>query len=151
MAPLLLIVNLVVPDEEAVKISWFSIWSNIAKALPVAPKDSGRVTSSWDIGVSVPIPILPAELILSLSFSEAPDPLVQKDKNPGYASSGILNPKIPDTRQVYLWEVVKPDKPENFDFYLSDLKGKVEISVEGVTKDNQLVKVSKLIEVQWIL
>src|SRR6185503_21020004 len=55
-SPLLAIVNQVVPDADAVKISWFSIWSSMVKALPVAPRESGRVTVRAAFGVEVPIP-----------------------------------------------------------------------------------------------
>ena len=39
-------------------------------------------------------------------------------------------------------------EPNTFDFYLSDLKGNVEISVEGVNGSSESVKFSKIIEVK---
>lgn len=37
-------------------MSWFSVWLNIARALPVGPSESWCVTSRAEIGDKVPIP-----------------------------------------------------------------------------------------------
>ncbi|MBT7000845.1 MAG: hypothetical protein HN778_13505 [Prolixibacteraceae bacterium] len=54
----------------------------------------------------------------------------------------------PDLRQVFLWENIKNGGAQNFEFNLSDLKGEVEISVEGLTPNNKFFKASKKIAVE---
>lgn len=73
---------------------------------------------------------------------------LQPDSNPGYIGKRVLEENNPDIRQVYYWSILNTDEPKEIEFYLSDLKGKIEISVEGVTNTNEAVKVSKLIEVK---
>jgi hypothetical protein len=55
---------------------------------------------------------------------------------------------LPDVRNVFLWENKNYFSNSTFDFQLSDLKGQVEITVEGITKNNEVFRASKLIEVK---
>ncbi|HKI89278.1 MAG TPA: hypothetical protein VKA38_09640 [Draconibacterium sp.] len=73
---------------------------------------------------------------------------LQPAKSPAYNQEPDFRETIPDIRQVYLWKSMNTATPETFGFYLSDLKGKVEVSVEGVNKNNENVKFSKIIEVK---
>ena len=54
---------------------------------------------------------------------------------------------VPDMRQVFLWDVMEKGT-HTFSFDLSDIKGSVEIAVEGITTDNRVFKTSKIIEVK---
>lgn len=73
---------------------------------------------------------------------------LQSDKTPGYLEKREFKMNEPDIRQVYFWEIMENDSTLEFEFNLSDLKGKVEISVEGVTKNNESFKAAKIIEVK---
>lgn len=73
---------------------------------------------------------------------------LQPEKNPGYLMQHETETNQPDIRQIYLWEILQVDSDKPFDFLLSDLKGKVEISVEGITNKNKVFKASKIIEVK---
>lgn len=75
-------------------------------------------------------------------------PCLQADRKAAYGKAPETNATVPDVRQNFLWEVVEQGATNNFSFYLSDLKGTVEISVEGVTQENQVFKSSKTIEVK---
>lgn len=55
---------------------------------------------------------------------------------------------IPDLRTVFIWSMKKPGENQKIDFTLSDLKGKVEIAVEGVTREGKVFKNSEIIEVK---
>ncbi len=55
---------------------------------------------------------------------------------------------IPDFRNVFFYEMMLPERMHEIEFQLSDVKGKVEISVQGITKEGKMVKATKLIEVQ---
>ena len=72
---------------------------------------------------------------------------LQPYKTPGYYNATSLKRGEPDTRPVFIWEKVT-GTPEDFSFDLSDRKGTVEISVEGVTRDNHCFKSVKTIEVR---
>lgn len=73
---------------------------------------------------------------------------LQPEKNPAYLQSEIPDKNQPDVRQVYLWNLSKNWERGDFEFQLSDLKGEVEICVEGVTVDNKKFRTSKIIEVK---
>lgn len=53
---------------------------------------------------------------------------------------------MPDMRQSFFWEIAGKTNTE-FEFYLSDVKGRVEISVEGISLDKKHFKSSRIIEV----
>ncbi|HKI87798.1 MAG TPA: hypothetical protein VKA38_02140, partial [Draconibacterium sp.] len=73
---------------------------------------------------------------------------LQPGKSPAYNKKPDFRETVPDIRQVYLWKLMNTYAPETFDFYLSDLKGKVEVSVEGVNENGKNIKFTKIIEVK---
>lgn len=75
-------------------------------------------------------------------------PCLQEAKKVGYANQPTTSVTSPDVRQNYLWQIIASGADSDFSFYLSDLKGRVEVSVEGVTNTNQVFKSSKIIEVK---
>jgi len=72
---------------------------------------------------------------------------LQPEKSPYYLVSKTLKQNEPDMRQVFIWEKVNENSAE-FEFQLSDMKGIVELSVEGFTNDNHYFRVTKTIEVK---
>jgi len=75
-------------------------------------------------------------------------PCLQPDGSPGYLKTKEVAFSTPDTRQIYLWDILDEKGGKDIQFNLSDMKGKVEISVEGVTTTNRPFKTSKIIEVK---
>jgi len=73
---------------------------------------------------------------------------LQPEKKPGYINNQNINPTHPDMRQTLIWDIMNTSSLDNIDFTLSDRKGKVEISVEGFTVDNEFFKTSVIIEVK---
>lgn len=73
---------------------------------------------------------------------------LQPDKKPEYLNLKPRDKNIPDFRQTYLWRKLKSADTGNVLFKLSDMKGNVEISIEGFTKANTFFKASKIIEVK---
>ena len=73
---------------------------------------------------------------------------LQPHKRPGYINEQILNSTEPDMRQTFFWEILNTNSISNIGFNLSDRKGKVEISVEGFSANNEFFKTSKTIEVK---
>ncbi len=73
---------------------------------------------------------------------------LQPEKRPAYGNRPELKTTEPDIRQNFIWEVLPANGVYNFSFYLSDVTGIVEISVEGLTKSNRIFKTSKTIEVK---
>ena len=73
---------------------------------------------------------------------------LQPGRKPGYFFQQNLNKNQPDMRQVYYWELLDVDSLENIEFNLSDRKGKIEISVEGFTRNNEFFQSSKTIKVK---
>jgi hypothetical protein len=72
---------------------------------------------------------------------------------PAESSYSYNNPEIhmrniPDFRKVYFRQRVKTSSSHRIEFYLSDVKGKVEISVEGITSDGKIFKISETVEVK---
>lgn len=55
---------------------------------------------------------------------------------------------IPDLRTVFFWQLMEPGENEPISFQLSDRKGKVEVSVEGIGNDGLPFKFSEIIEVK---
>ena len=75
-------------------------------------------------------------------------PCLQPDMSPGYMKQKKITASVPDTRQVYYWDILDISENIDIEFDLADMKGNVEISVEGVTSSNQPFKSSKIIEVK---
>ncbi|WP_346862942.1 hypothetical protein [uncultured Draconibacterium sp.] len=73
---------------------------------------------------------------------------LQPAKVPDYVNKPKVANSEPDVRQNFLWNVLENNTSNNFSFYLSDVEGWVEISVEGITKSNKVFKTSKRIEVK---
>jgi hypothetical protein len=73
---------------------------------------------------------------------------IQPPKMPSYSFQKNIPENQPDMRQVFLWEILEPGSLGNNEFYLSDRKGIIEISVEGFTTENEFFKTSKSIEVK---
>jgi hypothetical protein len=73
---------------------------------------------------------------------------LQPDLKPGYMNEKNTNPKHPDMSQTCFWDLLKTNSLNNVGFTLSDRKGKVEISVEGFTGENEFFKTSTTIEVK---
>jgi hypothetical protein len=73
---------------------------------------------------------------------------LQPNKKPVSFIQKNVNETQPDMRQVYFWELMKVESLQNIDFYLSDRKGKIEISVEGFTGKHEFFHTSKMIEVK---
>lgn len=73
---------------------------------------------------------------------------LQKDSRPGYLNAYEANRNHPDIRQVFLWEEFNPGKNQDYSFNLSDLKGEVEISLEGITESGKIFRFLKIITVQ---
>jgi len=81
-------------------------------------------------------------------FMQHSVPLLQ----PEIKQESQLNPEseehIPDLRTVYFWQLMKTGRNQKIEFFLSDIKGKVEIAVEGVTREGRIFKHSEIIEVK---
>lgn len=75
-------------------------------------------------------------------------PCLQEYRKNSYQNKIIPKQLEPDTRQNYLWEILPISDDSNFKLQLSDMKGDVQIVVEGVTVDGRVFKTSKIIEVQ---
>ncbi len=73
---------------------------------------------------------------------------LQQDKKPGYLDGINYNENEPDIRQTYLWQELIKGITSFYQFQLSDLKGDVEILVEGLTEEGSVIKTSKLIKVE---
>ena len=73
---------------------------------------------------------------------------LQLDKRPNYIGLKSESTNLPDIRQVYFWEKMTPENLQNLTFNLSDLKGNVEISLEGYTDENVYFRTSKIIKVK---
>jgi hypothetical protein len=74
--------------------------------------------------------------------------LLQPEESYQYHNPKIHVRNIPDFRTVYFRQRVETDQSHRIEFYLSDVKGKVEISVEGVTSDGKIFKISETVEVK---
>lgn len=73
---------------------------------------------------------------------------LQADKIPLYIEKPNIGANIPDVRQVYFWKIMDTAAPETFDFFLSDITGKIEVSVEGINDKNEFEKYAKIIVVK---
>lgn len=73
---------------------------------------------------------------------------LQSEKKTSYLSPSVNLSNQPDIRRNYFWQIINPAESANIEFQLSDMKGKVEVSVEGITGDNELYKASKIIDVK---
>lgn len=75
-------------------------------------------------------------------------PCLQQYRFPAYANHSEKTEIEPDFRQNFLWKELPETGSVDFQLQLSDVKGVVEIVVEGHTKTNEYFKTSKLIQVQ---
>ena len=75
-------------------------------------------------------------------------PLLQTDTFPSYINTRPVNDNMPDLRNVFYWQLHETDKPFQIGFLLSDIKGKVKISVEGITAEGEFFNVYEIIEVK---
>jgi hypothetical protein len=75
-------------------------------------------------------------------------PFLQPSHEPGYFSPPENDKNIPDLRTVYFWQRVPTGEKKQIEFLLSDIKGKVEISVAGVTKNGKIFNSSEIIEIK---
>ena len=66
----------------------------------------------------------------------------------GQVAPSLQQENIPDFRTVFFWQKVETGAPAAVDFILSDVRGDIEISVEGITPDGQVRKTSKIISVK---
>jgi hypothetical protein len=74
--------------------------------------------------------------------------LLQTESSYSYNNPEIHLRNIPDFRKVYFRQRVKTSSSHRIEFYLSDVKGKVEISVEGITSDGKIFKIYETVEVK---
>lgn len=81
-------------------------------------------------------------------FSRFSIPFLQPGRNPSGLKRKSEAGNLPDLRTVYFWQLMQPGEPKQIEFFLSDRKGLVEISVEGVTKNGEVFKISETIEVK---
>lgn len=72
---------------------------------------------------------------------------LQAHKEVGYNSEKIFARHIPDMRQNFMYKRLKETEVSQFSFRLSDMKGKVQITVEGLTKSGELFKTTQIVEV----
>lgn len=82
------------------------------------------------------------------NFFRFPIPFLQPGRNISGLKRKSEAKSIPDLRTVSFWQIMKPGESKQIEFYLSDLKGIVEISVEGVTNSGEIFKTSETIEVK---
>lgn len=75
-------------------------------------------------------------------------PLLQPEAAPGYMNAPRIDENIPDTRKVFYWQLHDTAEPLQLEFFLSDIKGKVIISVEGATGEGVIFNASEIIEVK---
>lgn len=75
-------------------------------------------------------------------------PLLQPDTAPSYMKVRPADENIPDLRRVFYWQLHETDNPLQVEFLLSDVKGKVQLSVEGVTAEGKIFNASEIIEVK---
>ena len=73
---------------------------------------------------------------------------LQPNRKPNYSKPNNLIETYPDMRQVFLWDFIDMDINDVFEFYLSDRKGDVEITIEGFTVNKEYFKSSKIIKVK---
>lgn len=73
---------------------------------------------------------------------------LQPEKDPGYMNFTGEKNSFPDTRRVYFWDLSSVHELQQFEFILSDIKGNVEIAIQGKTPDGKLIKASKIVEVK---
>jgi hypothetical protein len=74
--------------------------------------------------------------------------MLQPERSFKYNNPEIQVKNSPDFRTIYFRQRVKTGSNHRIEFYLSDVKGKVEISVEGITSDGKIFKVSETVEVK---
>jgi hypothetical protein len=99
--------------------------------------------------------------VLAVYHRESPEQWLVQQPGMHIFDAGFLQPSyknhhsplhdshhIPDFRTVYYWQQAGTGAPVKFEFLLSDLRGDVEISVEGITPDGQIRKTSKTISVK---
>lgn len=75
-------------------------------------------------------------------------PLLQPERTFSFSPDVSAPVNIPDFRQVYYWQVHDAGIPLIVEFMLSDLKGKVTVTVEGVTADGEIFQSTEILEVK---
>lgn len=75
-------------------------------------------------------------------------PLLQYQKQAHTYSPVSVENRTPDMRRVFYWQPVKTGDIRSFEFVLSDIRGIVEISLEGVTKNGKRFRSVKNIVVE---
>ncbi len=75
-------------------------------------------------------------------------PCLQINQAPAYAQFAEISANEPDLRQTFLWQELPESGELNFSAPLSDVKGTLEIVVEGHTTSNEYFRTSKLVEVK---
>ncbi len=73
---------------------------------------------------------------------------LQPDNDTEYSLRHETDINTPDLRQIYCWKVLEKDSINEIEFFLSDLKGEVEISLEGITTNDVVFRVTKTIVVE---
>jgi len=74
--------------------------------------------------------------------------LLQTESSYKYNNPEIHVRNTPDFRTVYFRQRLKTSSSQRIEFYLSDVKGMVEISVEGITSDGKIFKSSEIVQVK---
>jgi len=87
-------------------------------------------------------------LIHQPNFSLLTVPFLQQQHTFEFQSQTVSQKNLPDLRSVFFWQLMETGTDQKIDFSLSDQKGKVEITVEGATRDGQMFKHSEIIEVK---
>ncbi|HDR50917.1 MAG TPA: hypothetical protein ENN90_04750 [Mariniphaga anaerophila] len=87
-------------------------------------------------------------LVHQPNFTLLTVPLMQPQHTPEFLSQTASQKNLPDLRSVFFWQLIETGSDQKIDFPLSDLKGKVEITVEGIASDGQIFKCSEIIEVK---
>lgn len=73
---------------------------------------------------------------------------LQPPKKIAYVEEQIIAKHAPDMRQNFMFKQLDAKGKSEFSFQLSDMKGKVQIVMEGLTKSGELFRTSKIIEVK---
>ena len=82
------------------------------------------------------------------NFTQLSVPLLQPEQKPKFQFEPEPAEHFPDLRTVFFWQLMETGVNQKIEFSLSDVKGKVEIAVEGVTKEGQIFESSAIIEVK---
>lgn len=75
-------------------------------------------------------------------------PMLQPERTPPVHYEKTIPGNIPDFRQVFYWQLHNTGESRSIEFRLSDFKGKVKISVEGVSPEGTIFNTSEIIEIK---